>query len=278
MTFTQKAGSLLALSLVLFGCSTPKNIAYMQDSYNDAIVETIKANPIRLKPMDKISIVVNSRDPQIATMFNLIYTSVHLGAGTSLSGGFGNGGGQMVLPYTVDKDGEIDFPVLGKVKVAGLTRAETADHIKNLLIASNQIKDPVVTVDFMNLGFSILGEVSRPGRYRIDRDAYTILDAISQAGDLTINGQRENVTLIRNYGTAQEIFYKMNLTDTEDIFSSPAYYLEQGDIVYVTPNPKRRRESTVSANSAFTPSFWISLASTATSITSAILVIVRTSK
>lgn len=278
MTFTQKAGSLLAVSLVLFGCSTPKNIAYMQDSYNDAIVETIKANPIRLKPMDKISIVVNSRDPQIATMFNLIYTSVHLGAGTSLNGGFGNGGGQMVLPYTVDKDGEIDFPVLGKVKVAGLTRAETADHIKNLLIASNQIKDPVVTVDFMNLGFSVLGEVSRPGRYRIDRDAYTILDAISQAGDLTINGQRENVTLIRNYGTAQEIFYKMNLTDTEDIFSSPAYYLEQGDIVYVTPNPKRRRESTVSANSAFTPSFWISLASTATSITSAILVIVRTSK
>lgn len=277
MTFTQKAGSLLAVSLVLFGCSTPKNIAYMQDSYNDAIVETIKANPIRLKPMDKISIVVNSRDPQIATMFNLIYTSVHLGAGTSFNGGFGSGG-QMVLPYTVDKDGEIDFPVLGKVKVAGLTRAETADHIKNLLIASNQIKDPVVTVDFMNLGFSVLGEVSRPGRYRIDRDAFTILDAISLAGDLTINGQRENVTLIRNYGTAQEIFYKMNLTDTEDIFSSPAYYLEQGDIVYVTPNPKRRRESTVSANSAFTPSFWISLASTATSITSAILVIVRTSK
>ena len=277
MTFTQKAGSLLAVSLVLFGCSTPKNIAYMQDSYNDAIVETIKANPIRLKPMDKISIVVNSRDPQIATMFNLIYTSVHLGAGTSLNGGLTTGG-QMVLPYTVDKDGEIDFPVLGKVKVAGLTRAETAEHIKNLLIASNQIKDPVVTVDFMNLGFSILGEVSRPGRYRIDRDAFTILDAISQAGDLTINGQRENVTLIRNYGTAQEIFYKMNLTDTEDIFSSPAYYLEQGDIVYVTPNPKRRRESTVSANSAFTPSFWISLASTATSITSAILVIVRTSK
>lgn len=276
MTFTQKAGSLLAVSLVLFGCSTPKNIAYMQDSYNDAIVETIKANPIRLKPMDQISIVVNSRDPQIATMFNLIYASQRLGASTSMNGGLSNS--QMLLPYTVDKDGEIDFPVLGKVKVAGLTRAETAEHIKNLLIASNQIKDPVVTVDFMNLGFSVLGEVSSPGRYRIDRDEFTILDAISLAGDLTINGQRENVTLIRNYGTAQEIFYKMNLTDTENIFSSPAYYLEQGDIVYVTPNPKRRRESTVSANSAFTPSFWISLASTATSITSAILVIVRTSK
>lgn len=277
MTFTQKAGSLLAVSLVLFGCSTPKNIAYMQDSYNDAIVETIKANPIRLKPMDQISIVVNSRDPQIATMFNLIYASQRLGASTSMNGGLSNSS-QMLLPYTVDKDGEIDFPVLGKVKVAGLTRAETAEHIKNLLIASNQIKDPVVTVDFMNLGFSVLGEVSSPGRYRIDRDEFTILDAISLAGDLTIDGQRENVTLIRNYGTAQEIFYKMNLTDTEDIFSSPAYYLEQGDIVYVTPNPKRRRESTVSANSAFTPSFWISLASTATSITSAILVIVRTSK
>lgn len=269
-----KAGLLLAVSLVLGGCSTPTNIAYMQDSYNDAIIQAIKTTPIRLKPMDQISIVVNSRDPQIATMFNLIYASQRLGQQSST----GTNGNQALLSYTIDKDGEIDFPILGKIQVAGLTRAETAEHVKKLLIASNQIKDPVVTVDFMNLGFSVLGEVSHPGRFRIDRDAFTILDAISMAGDLTINGERENVTLIRNYGTDQEIFYKMNLTKTDEIFSSPAYYMEQGDIVYVTPNPKRRRESTVSANSAFTPSFWISLASTATSITSAILVIVRTAK
>ena len=282
MLNAKKAAVLVAAIVMIWGCSTPKNIAYMQDTYDESVIQAIRSNPIRLKPMDQISVIVNSRDPQISAMFNLPYFTRRLGESQSLTGSSGNisssTSSQMISGYTVDHAGYIDFPVLGKVNVGGRTRTETADYIKELLVESNQVKDPVVTVEFMNLGFSILGEVSRPGRYRIDRDEFTILDAISLAGDLTINGQREDVTLIRDYGTDQEKFYKIDLTNTAGTFSSPAYYMTQGDIIYVTPNEKRRRESTVSANSAFTPSFWISLASTVTSITSTIVVLLtRTS-
>ena len=277
MRVNVKVFALIALSALAFGCSTPKNIVYMQDSEYDTVVQTIKSSPIRLKPMDQISIIVNSRDPQIASMFNLPYITRRLGEAQSLTGGSGNisasNTGNQISGYTVDSNGNIDFPVLGTVHVLGLTRAECSEYIKKLLLESNQIKDPVVTVEFMNLGFSVLGEVSRPGRYRIDRDEFTILDAISLAGDLTINGQREDITLVRGYGTDQERFFKLDLTKAVDTFNSPAYFLEQGDIVYVTPNPKRRREATVSANSAFTPSFWISLISSVTSITSTIVVL-----
>ena len=273
----KKVVVLLVALAALFSCSTPTNIVYMQDTYDEALIEAIKSNPIRLKPMDQISVIVNCREPQIAAMFNLPVIGRRVGEVQSLSGGGGNVGtlssSNQIAGYTVDSEGYIDFPVLGKIYVQGLTRAEATEHIKELLIQSNQIKDPVVTIEFMNLGFSILGEVASPGRYRIDRDEFTVLDAISLAGDLSINGERENITVIRDQGKDGERFYKLDITNAAATFSSPAYYMEQGDIVYVTPNPKRRRESTEVANSAFTPSFWISLVSAVTSVTSTIVVL-----
>ena len=274
----KKVVVLLVALAAIFSCSTPKNIVYMQDAYDDELIEAIKSNPIRLKPMDQISIIVNCREPQIAAMFNLPYIARRIGETQSLSSSSGNVGNlntsNSITGYTVDPFGYIDFPVIGKIYVQGLTRSEATEHIKNLLIQSNQVKDPVVTIDFMNLGFSVLGEVSRPGRYRIDRDEFTILDAISLAGDLTINSERQNVRLIRKLGEEGERFFTLDITNAAETFSSPAYYMEQGDIIYVTPNPKRRRESTVNANSAFTASFWISLVSAVTSVTSTIIVLV----
>lgn len=275
----KKVVILLVALAAFFGCSTPTNIVYMQDARDEAIIEAIKSNPIRLRPMDQISVIVNCREPQIAAMFNLPYIARRLGDTQSLSGSSGNIGNlnsaNQICGYTVDPLGYIDFPVLGKIYVQGLTRSEATEHIKNLLIQSNQVKDPVVTIEFMNLGFSVLGEVSRPGRYRIDRDEFTVLDAISLAGDLTINGERENVMLIRDLGGEGERFYTLDITKASDTFNSPAYYMEQGDIIYVTPNPKRRRESTVNANSAFTASFWISVISAVTSVTSTIVVLTK---
>jgi len=274
----KKVVVLLVALVAILGCSTPKNIVYMQDAYDEALIEAIKSNPIRLKPMDQISVIVNCREPQIAAMFNLPYLTRRLGETQSLTGSSGNIGtlntANSISGYTVDPEGYIDFPVLGKIYVQGLTRSEATEHIKNLLIQSNQIKDPVVTIEFMNLGFSVLGEVARPGRYRIDRDEFTVLDAISLAGDLTINGERQNVMVIRDQGGEGERFYTLDVTNAAETFSSPAYYMEQGDIIYVTPNPKRRRESTVNANSAFSASFWISLVSAVTSVTSTIIVLV----
>ena len=273
----KKVVVLMVALATLFSCSTPTNIVYMQDASDQAIIEAINSNPIRLKPMDQISVIVNCREPQIAAMFNLPVIARRVGETQSTTSGSGNIGNMnssnQVSGYTVDSEGCIDFPILGKIHVQGLTRAEATEHIKDLLVQSNQIKDPMVTIEFMNLGFSILGEVNRPGRYGIDRDEFTILDAISLAGDLNIDGERENITVIRDQGKDGERFYKLDITNAAATFKSPAYYLEQGDIVYVTPNPKRRRESTVAANSAFTPSFWISLVSAVTSVTSTLVVL-----
>ena len=261
---------LITLALVLLAsCGTPKNIAYFQDVYNDTVLKHDPVKPIRIKTSDQISVIVNALDGQVAAMFNLPYYNRRIGEAQTLTSTAGTGtsltSANVVSGYTVDTEGNIDFPVIGKIKVAGLTREEAEDHIKDLLIESKQIKDPVVTVEFMNLGFSVLGEVSRPGRFKIDRDYFSILDAIGLAGDLTINGQRENITVIRHDGEEEHI-YKVNILRTRQLLSSPAFYIQQGDIIYVTPNDRRRRDSTINGNNVRSSSFWISLGSLLTSV------------
>jgi polysaccharide export outer membrane protein len=266
---------LLGLAL-LVACSTPANIVYFQDAPHNAELTPLKVDYIRLQPTDQISIVVNSRDPQVASMFNLPYYGKRLAESQSLTGTGGNmsANSQSISGYTVDSHGDIDFPVLGKIHLAGLTREEAENSIKTLLIKSRQIKDPVVIVEFMNLGFSVLGEVSRPGRYKIDRDRFTLFDALSLAGDLTINGQREDVALVR-HEVEHDVLYRLNLLDIEQIYASPAFYVQQGDVIYVTPNEKRQRESTINGNNVRSTSFWISLSSLATSIVTLLVSVIR---
>ena len=254
-------------------CATPGNIAYFQDLGNDVALAPAQAQPIRLKPADQISIVVSSRDPQVTAMFNLPYYTNRLGGSQSLdvTSGSALSNSQGISVYTIDGKGYIDFPIIGQIQVAGLTREQAAERVKQLLIDSKQIKDPVVTVEFMNLTVDVLGEVARPGRFRIDRDGFTVLDALSLAGDLTINGQRENVLLIRRDGQ-NERSYAIDLTNSSSLYSSPAFYLQQGDLIYVTPNDKRQRESTVNGNNVRSTSFWFSAASLATSV---ILLVLR---
>ena len=146
-----------------------------------------------------------------------------------------------------------------------MKREEIASHIKNELVTKNLVKDPVVTVEFMNLCISVLGEVNNPGRFNIDRDRITILDAISMAGDLTIYGNRYKVMVMRQEGDIQRV-YGVNLTSGEHIYTSPVYYLQQNDVVYVEPNDVKARQSTVNGNNIRSTSFWISLASLLTSI------------
>ena len=122
-----------------------------------------------------------------------------------------------------------------------------------------------MTVEFMNLCVSVLGEVNSPGRYGIDRDKTTIIDALSMAGDLTINGNRNNVTVLRQDGDVQRV-YAIDLTSGRDIYSSPAYYLQQNDVIYVEPNEMRARQSTVNGNTIRSASFWISITSLVMSI------------
>ena len=258
---------ILALVLAALGsCATPAGIAYFQDVNDRTDLTPAQVQTIRLKPMDQISVIVNSRDPQVTAMFNLPYYAKRLGENQTLTGATGvSSSSQGISGYTIDSDGEIDFPVIGKIQVAGLTREQAEDHIKELLIESRQIKDPVVTVEYMNLAYTVLGEVTKPGRYKIDRDRFTLMDALGQAGDLTINGQREDITLVRHGAKGDEVF-KLNLLDSKALYASPAFYVQQGDIIYVTPNDKRRRESTINGNNVRSSSFWISIGSLATSV------------
>ena len=267
-TFLKSVLATLALA-VLASCGTPQNIAYFQDVYNDTVLSLDQAKPIRIQTSDQISVIVNALDAQVAAMFNLPYYTRRIGEAQTLTSTAGTGSSltaaNSISGYTVDTEGNIDFPIIGKIKLAGKTRQEAEEYIKQLLVDSKQIKDPVVTVEFMNLGFSVLGEVNRPGRFKIDRDYFSILDAIGLAGDLTINGQRENVTVIRHEGNEEHI-YKINILNTRQLYTSPAFYIQQGDIVYVTPNDRRRRESTINGNNVRSSSFWISLGSLLTSV------------
>ena len=246
---------------VLSSCGTSKDVVYFQDlKPGESEITMPEVQAITVQPEDKISIIVNSRDMQLTNLFNLPYVSKQLGSTSQLSNN-----NQGISGYTVDDEGNIDFPVLGKVHVAGLKREEIAEQIKNEVMTKNLVKDTVVTVEFMNLCVSVLGEVNNPGRFAIDRDRLTILDALSMAGDLTIYGNRQKVLVLRQEDGQQRV-YGVNLTSGEHVYTSPAYYLQQNDVVYVEPNSVRSRQSTVNGNNVRSTSFWISLASLLTSI------------
>lgn len=245
-------------------CSTPAQIAYFQDLRpGESEQQVVAATEIKVRPADKLSIIVNSRDPLLSDLFNLPISSRQVGQ--AARGMSTSNTSQGVSGYTVDEQGMIDFPVLGKIKVAGMNREEIAAFIKGELLAKNLIKDPVVTVEYMNLCVSVLGEVNSPGRYSIDRDKVTLLDAISMAGDLTIYGKREKVLVLREEEGVQRV-YGVNLCSAEHLYTSPVYYLRQNDVVYVEPNNVRARQATVNGNNVRSTSFWISLASLLTTI------------
>lgn len=245
----------LAATMALASCANVKNITYFQDAQESGTSKTAPAKQIKIRPQDAISVIVTTQDPRLASMFNLAYTQNMLGQNqTNYVTPHG------VCGYVVDAEGNIDFPVLGKIQLEGLTRTEACELIKSKLVEKDLVKDPVVTIDFVNLKFSVIGEVSRPGRFAIDRDDVTILDAISQAGDLTIYGLRTNVTVARTEGEDVK-YYKVDLTSTESLMNSPVYYLQQNDVVYVAPNDLRQRQSTLNGNTVLSSSFWMSMAS-----------------
>lgn len=261
----QAAGLLWAV-WGLVACSTPARITYFQDLRpGESEQQVVAATEIKVRPDDKLSIIVNSRDPQLTQLFNLPYVTKQLGQGTMSAGATSANNSQGVSGYTVDEEGRIDFPVLGKIEIAGKNREEIAAFIKEELLAKNLVKDPVVTVEYMNLCISVLGEVASPGRYSIDRDKVTLLDAISMAGDLTIYGKREKVLVLREENGVQRV-YGVNLCSAEHLYTSPVYYLRQNDVVYVEPNNVRARQATVNGNNVRSTSFWISLASLLTTI------------
>ena len=267
---------LLAIACLLFAsCATQKKISYFQDAQNaDSAKIALPSPEIRLRPEDKISIVVNCKDAELTAMFNLPYVPNYVGGSvsTNMSGQRG------VSCYIIDQAGNIDFPVLGTLHIVGMTRNEVQAFVKSELISRNLVNDPVVTVEYANLQYSVLGEVKVPGQYSINSDKVTLLEALSKAGDMTINGKRQNVMVLRADSLGNVMTYKVDMTSIDSVTNSPVYYLCQNDMIYVEPTKKRARESTANGNVFASPSFWISTASAITTLISTILLIQQRAK
>ncbi|MBQ0164695.1 MAG: polysaccharide biosynthesis/export family protein [Bacteroidaceae bacterium] len=246
----------LLLILTLCACHSEKNIIYLQDIEADGQVAAQAEHQLTFQPGDKMAINVNSAlTPDLA----IRYTTPLIASKTN-----GMATAQNQTLYTVNDQGYITVPGLEPVKAAGLTRSQLAQTIQDRL-RQDLLRDAVVTVDCYQRYVTILGEVKAPGRFDITKDRITILEALGAAGDLTIQGKREDVLVIREEG-GQRTTYHLDLR-SKDIFSSPAYYLQQNDVVYVSPNKMRTGQSTINDNSFRSVATWLSMASVLTSIT-----------
>ncbi len=252
---------LLAILLMFASCRTPQDITYFQDMKQGSIVDPEYQLEIRVKPEDKLAIMVSTQDPALTELFNLTRNQNQINSNS--------------WGYTVDNQGNINFPVLGELHIEGLTRTEVSSYIEKRLVESNLVKDPIVTVEFINSGISIIGEVRSPGNYEFNKDRLNIIDAIAMAGDLTINGERQNITVIRKIEGGRQEVHRINLLDLREAVASPVYYLQQNDIVYVEPNDKKKRETTATGNTVYTPSFWISICSFGMTVTTFVLTLTR---
>lgn len=245
----------MAALLFAASCSTPKDVTYFQD-VDEAVFPVSGDGMIRIEPGDRVSIIVKSKDPSLADLYNLTVNTNRLGnAGVSPEG---------MSSYIVSKEGTIEFPIIGTLKVAGMTRGELVDFITGELRAGH-VRDAVVTVELMNASFCALGELNRTGRIGISKDRLTILEAIALAGDLGIQGRRDNVAVIRAEADGVHT-YRIDLTNMRDLMKSPVYYIQQDDVIYVEPNNVKKRQTTVNGNNLLSWGFWVSVASLLTSV------------
>lgn len=239
------------VALIAVSCAPPRDYNYFQDFQVGDRLQVQMPLEIKLRPDDKITVLVTAQDPSISSMFRL----------TTGSGG-GNSGNSS--RYVIDNEGFINMPYLGKIHVAGLNRQEIQDLISEKIIENKYAKDPIVTVDYDDVYVIVLGDLG--GRkINIDRDKFTILDALSLSGDLRNTSKRTNIKVIRDhYGT--KVMHEVNLCSAKELYSSPVYYLQQGDLIYIDSTNMRKREGTVFGNSVVQPSFWIGLLSMAVSL------------
>ena len=242
---------LILLVALVTSCSAPKNVAYLHNSGEVDLSQSQFLYDAKIMPKDILTITVNTVNPEASAPFNLtVPTTFNNQTRSTYS--------QAVLQtYLVDNNGIIDFPVLGRVAVGGLTKSQCEqlihDRIKPYLNAS---ENPVVTVRMSSYSISVLGEVNRPGSYQVSREKINVLEALAQAGDLTIYGVRENVKLIREDAKGKKRIYLINLNDA-NLLTSPYYYLQQNDIVYVEPNKVKARNSSIGQSTTL----WISATS-----------------
>ena len=215
--------------LVISSCASRKEIVYLQNIDDTASYENSKSYEAKLQPDDLLSIIVSADSPEVTAPFNL----PDFEGNDAENRGF--------KTYLIDSEGYIDFPILRKQKLGGLTRTEA--HAKLITAISEYINNPTINLRIVNYKISVLGEVLKPNSYNISGERITILEALSMAGDLTIYGKRENVLVIREI-EGKKTFARLDLTKS-DILNSPYYYLGQNDVVFVEPNKTKINSSKI---------------------------------
>ncbi len=261
MKRTKKNVLLLLAIVLLFGsCTMAKETPYFKDLDSSKGELPIIQSEAYIHNNDILGITISAMDPAAVAPFNLPLVTYATPGDEKINTT------PSLQPYIVDANGEIKFPVLGLIKIAGLKKSEAENLIKEKL--QPYLKDPIVSIQFMNYRITILGEVAKPGTYTIKNERISLLEALGLAGDLTIYGRRDNVLLIRELDGGKKEYVRINLKDT-DILTSPFYYLQQNDVVYVEPNKTRINtviSSAASTNAAIYLSTISSLASVATTI------------
>jgi polysaccharide export outer membrane protein len=223
----------VVLLLGIVSCKTRKELVYFQKESQDSLVFS-NYTPV-FKTDDFLAVLITSDDPEAAVPFNFpVGTQQNFNNGYTI-------GNPATVGYLVDSNGEIKLPVIGAVKVAGLSRMEVTMLIESKL--KEYIKNPVVNIQIQNYKITVLGDVRNPGTYKIPNERMTILEAIGLAGDLRMTGNRKNVLVIRDEN-GKKTEYRIDLT-SKDLFSSAVYYLTQNDVIYVEPNATARSESTL---------------------------------
>lgn len=252
-------------TLFIASCSSYKKVPYLQNpEVVNSYVDSLPMYDAQIMPKDLLTITVNTSDPEAAAPFNLVVQSPINVARTS------NLTQQPSLQqYLVNNEGFIDFPVLGRLKVGGLTKNQAEDLIREKL--GDYLREvPIVTVRMSNYKIAVLGEVARPGMFTVNNEKVNIFEALAMAGDLTVWGLRDNVKLIREDATGKREIINLNLNNAE-IVTCPYYYLQQNDILYVSPNKTKAKNSDIGQST----SLWFSATSILVSIASLLVTIFR---
>lgn len=253
ISFTKRLSGIVFIGLMIMSCASRKEVVYFQNAKKfETVVKTDTFEP-KLKVDDILSIYVSASDPESVRPFNLIK-------------GISNTGNPEELDYLIDKEGNIDYPVLGKVELAGLTTDDAKQKLRNLL-QKDYLKDPIVNMRIKNFRVTILGEVNRPGTYTINSERITIFEGLGLAGDLKIKGKRDNVLVIRDFN-GTKTYTRVDLT-SKALIDSPVYYLTQNDVVYVEPNKSAITSASLDNRATITVSILSTL------ITAAVVIITR---
>lgn len=254
----------IVAAFAITSCGSYKQVAYFQNIDSISLAASKGLHDAKIMPKDMLTITVTTTDPKAAIPFNLSYNQ-------STNGSGGSYGAQSYIPYLVDNDGCIKFPVIGKLRVVGMTKREIEDLITEKVkpyLAEEE--NPIVTVMMANYSVCVTGEVRNPGVFTIENEKISIIEALTKAGDLTIQGKRQNILLIREGANGQKEHHRLNLNDAE-LINSPFYYLKQNDIIYVEPNKIKARTATIDTSITY----WLGLTSSVISLSTLLITILK---